>query len=147
MFPGDADLAKVKQHIFDPFEYLALRHKAGLMRTDFTRPLGKVAYHVACHLRVQNIGLKTRDILQLIPGTTVEPIERCSGHNGTYGVKREFRDMSMKIAKPVIQRVQASAADFYASDCPMAGSQIQSGLDGGPPPTHPLTLLKMAYGF
>ena len=147
MFPDDPDIARVKQRIFDPFEYLALRHKSGLMRTDFARPLGKIAYHVACHLRVQNIGLKTRDVLQLIPGTTVEPIERCSGHNGTYGVKREFRDMSMKIAKPVIQRVQASHADFYASDCPMAGHQIESGLDGDLPPTHPLTLLRMAYGL
>jgi Fe-S oxidoreductase len=147
MFPDDPDVAKVKQHIFDPFEYLALRHKSGLMRTEFARPLGKVAYHVACHLRVQNIGLKTRDILQLIPGTTVEPIERCSGHNGTYGVKREFRDMSMKIGKPVIQRVEASRADFYASDCPMAGHQIESGLAHGLPPTHPLTLLRMAYGL
>jgi glycerol-3-phosphate dehydrogenase subunit C len=147
MFPDEPDVAKVKQHIFDPFEYLALRHKSGLMRTEFARPLGKIAYHVACHLRVQNIGLKTRDILQLIPGTTVEPIERCSGHNGTYGVKREFRDMSMKIGKPVIQRVEASRADFYASDCPMAGHQIESGLAHGSPPTHPLTLLRMAYGL
>ncbi|MGB6309366.1 MAG: heterodisulfide reductase-related iron-sulfur binding cluster [Steroidobacteraceae bacterium] len=147
MFPDEADVAKVRRHIFDPFEYLALRHKAGQMRTDFKRPLGKIAYHVACHLRVQNIGLKTRDVLQLIPGTTVEPIERCSGHNGTYGVKREFRAHSMKIGKPVMQRVQASAADFYASDCPMAGHQIESGLDDARPPTHPLTLLRMAYGL
>jgi len=147
MFPDEPDVAKVRRHIFDPFEYLALRHKAGLMRTDFARPLGKIAYHVACHLRVQNIGLKTRDVLQLIPGTTVEPIERCSGHNGTYGVKREFRDNSMKIGKPVIQRVQVSGADFYASDCPMAGHQIESGLNPATPPTHPLTLLRMAYGL
>jgi Fe-S oxidoreductase len=147
MFPDEPEVAKVKRHIFDPFEYLALRHKSGLMRTDFARPLGKVAYHVACHLRVQNIGLKTRDVLQLIPGTTVEPIERCSGHNGTYGVKREFRDTSLKIGKPVVQRVQASGADYYASDCPMAGHQIESGLDNAPPPTHPLTLLRMAYGL
>jgi len=147
MFPDDADIAAIKQHMFDPFEYLALRHKAGLLRTDFARPLGKIAYHVACHLRVQNIGLKTRDVLQLIPGTSVEPIERCSGHNGTYGVKREFRDTSMKIGKPVIERVRASASDFYASDCPMAGHQIESGLEHGPPPTHPLTLLRMAYGL
>jgi Fe-S oxidoreductase len=147
MFPGDADIAKIKQHFFDPFEYLAARHKAGLLRTDFTRPLGKIAYHVACHLRVQNIGLKTRDVLQLIPGTTLEPIERCSGHNGTYGVKRQFRDISMRIGKPVVQRVQASGADFYASDCPMAGHQIESGLADGSHPTHPLTLLRMAYGL
>jgi glycerol-3-phosphate dehydrogenase subunit C len=147
MFPDDADVAKVRDHMFDPFEYLALRHKAGLLRTDFARPLGKVSYHVACHLRVQNIGLKTRDVLQLIPGTTVEAIERCSGHNGTYGVKREFRDKSMKIGKPVMQRIQAGGADYYASDCPMAGHQIESGLENHPPPTHPLTLLKIAYGL
>jgi Fe-S oxidoreductase len=147
MFPGDAGVAKVRDHIFDPFEYLALRHKAGLLRTDFARPLGKVSYHVACHLRVQNIGLKTRDVLQLIPGTTVEPIERCSGHNGTYGVKREFRDKSLKIGKPVMQRVQAGGADYYASDCPMAGHQIESGLENHAQPTHPLTLLKIAYGL
>jgi Fe-S oxidoreductase len=133
--------------MFDPFEYLALRHKAGLFRLDFTRPLGKVSYHVACHLRVQNIGLKTRDVLQLIPGTTVEAIERCSGHNGTYGVKREFRSKSLKIGKPVMQRVQSGGADYYASDCPMAGHQIESGLENHAPPTHPLTLLKMAYGL
>ncbi len=147
MFPDDADIATVKRHMFDPFEYLALRHKAGLMRTDFTRPLGKISYHVACHLRVQNIGLKTRDILQLVPGTTIEPIERCSGHDGTYGVKSEFRETSMKIARPVVQRVASSGADFYASDCPMAGRQIESGLKNGRPPTHPLTLLRMAYGL
>ena len=99
MFPEDEDIATIKRRIFDPFEYLALRHKSGLLRTDFTRSLGKIAYHVPCHLRVQNLGLKTRDVLQLIPGTTVEPIERCSGHNGTYGVKREFRDTSMKIGE------------------------------------------------
>jgi Fe-S oxidoreductase len=147
MFPDDTDVAKVKRHMFDPFEYLALRHKSALLRTDFSRPLGRISYHVACHLRVQNIGLKTRDILQLIPGTTVEPIERCSGHDGTYGVKREFRDISMKIGRPVMQRVQAGGADYYASDCPMAGHQIESGLENHPPPTHPLTLLRMAYGL
>jgi Fe-S oxidoreductase len=53
----------------------------------------------------------------------------------------------MKIGRPVMQRVQASSADFYASDCPMAGHQIENGLENGSPPTHPLTLLRMAYGL
>jgi Fe-S oxidoreductase len=147
LFADDPQVLKVKAKIFDPFEYLMLRHKAGLLRTDFKSELGKISYHVACHLRVQNIGLKTRDVLQLIPGTAVEPIERCSGHNGTYGVKREFRDVSMKIARPVVQRVQDSGANHYASDCPMAGHQIRSGMTGAAEPTHPLKLLRMAYGI
>jgi glycerol-3-phosphate dehydrogenase subunit C len=147
MFPDDADVQRVGEHIFDPFEYLMHRHRAGLLRTDFKRSLGKVSYHVACHLRVQNIGLKTRDVLRLVPDTTVDPIERCSGHNGTYGVKKEFRAASMKIGRPVFQRVQSAAAGHYASDCPMAGHQIQSGLEGEREPEHPLTLLRMAYGL
>jgi Fe-S oxidoreductase len=148
LFPGDGQVRKVQQAMFDPFEYLALRHKAGLLRTDFARPLGKVSYHVPCHLRVQNLGLKTRDVLKLIPGTEIEPIERCSGHNGTYGVKKEYRDISMKIGRPVFGKVKNAAPDYYASDCPMAGHQIESGL--GPdakPPTHPIKLLRIAYGI
>ena len=61
---------RVAERMFDPFEYLMLRHAAGLLRTDFKSALGKVSYHVPCHLRVQNLGLKTRDVLQLVPGTT-----------------------------------------------------------------------------
>jgi len=147
MFPDDADVARVAARMFDPFEYLMLRHAAGLLRTDFKTRLGKVSYHVPCHLRVQNLGLKTRDTLQLVPGTTVEPIERCSGHDGTYGVKRRFRAASMRIGRAVMQRVESAAADHYASDCPMAGHQIESGLSEARAPEHPLLLLRLAYGL
>jgi glycerol-3-phosphate dehydrogenase subunit C len=147
MFPDDPQVAKVRAAIFDPFEYLALRHKAGKFKTDFKQSLGKVAYHVACHLRVQNIGLKTRDVLNLIQDTQVEAIERCSGHNGTYAVKSEYHEASMKIGKPVVSRVQKAEADHYSSDCPMAGHQIENGLRDGSEPTHPMTLLRQAYGI
>ena len=147
MFPDDALVQKVRDAMFDPFEYLWARYKAGLLRTDFSRRLGKISYHVPCHTRVQNLGLKTRDVLMLVPDTQVEAIERCSGHNGTYGVKREFREISMKIGRPVVRRVADSGADFYSSDCPMAGHQIESGLESGQEPAHPLKLLRMAYGI
>ncbi len=147
MFPQDPDVQLVRGRIFDPFEYLMLRHRAGLLRTEFKHPLGNVSYHVPCHLRVQNLGLKTRDVLKLVPGTTIEVIERCSGHDGTYAVKKEFRAASVRIGRPVVQRVEAAHADYYSSDCPMAGHQIESGLDRAQPPTHPLKLLRLAYGL
>ena len=147
LFPEEAHVQRIARRIFDPFEYLMLRHRAGMLRTDFQKSLGTVSYHVPCHLRVQNMGLKTRDVLQLVPDTVVEPIERCSGHDGTYGVKKEFRAASMKIAGAVIDRVAASAAAHYASDCPMAGHQIESGLASGAAPEHPLRLLRLAYGL
>ena len=147
LFPADAEVQRVARGIFDPFEYLMLRHRSGLLRTDFKSPLGKISYHVPCHLRVQNIGLKTRDVLRLVPGTTVEAIERCSGHDGTYGVKREFRAASLKIGRPVAQRIEAAGADHYSSDCPMAGQQIATALDTRREPEHPLRLLRLAYGL
>ena len=100
MYPDDADVARVRDAMFDPFEYLMLRHKDNRLKIDFGSSLGKVAYQVPCHLRVQNIGLKTRDLLQLVPDTTVDVIERCSGHDGTYAVKKEFHEISRKIARP-----------------------------------------------
>ena len=147
MFPQDADIARVKAHFFDPFEYLMLRHKAGLANTDFKNPLGKVAYHVACHQRVQNFGMKTRDFLQLIQDTEVTSIERCSGHDGTYAVKAETYDKAMKIARPVVRRVQEANADTFGSDCPMAGRLIAHGIDGDAEPQHPASMVRKAYGI
>jgi len=147
MFPDDPDVAKVRDAFFDPFEYLMLRHKEGKLKTDFSNPLGKVVWHVPCHQRVQNIGPKTREILELVPNTEVETIERCSGHDGTYAVKKEFHEISMKICRPVTTRVEKAAPDHYTSDCPMAGHQIENGLKESKEPEHPLTLLRMAYGL
>ncbi len=147
MFPDDPQVARVRDAMFDPFEYLMLRHKAGELNTDFRNSLGKVAYHVACHQRVQRIGMKTRELLQLIADTEVEAIERCSGHDGTYAVKKEFHDVSMKILRPVANRVKKAEPDVYTSDCPMAGHHIAEGLDDGSDAQHPITLLRRAYGI
>jgi Fe-S oxidoreductase len=147
MFPDDADVQKVKAAFFDPFEYLILRHKEGKLKTDFKNPLGKVAYHAACHQRVQNIGQKTRELLSLIPDTTVEIIERCSGHDGTYAVKKEFHAASMKIVKPVADRVKKAEAAHYGSDCAMAGHHIENALRGERAPEHPISLIRSAYGI
>jgi Fe-S oxidoreductase len=146
MFPDDPEVALVAEAFHDPFEYLALRHKAGKLRTDFSGVLGKVAYQVPCHLRVQNIGLKTKEVLELVPGTEVQAIERCSGHDGTYGVKQRFREPSLKIARPVMTRARDSGAAYLTSDCPMAGAQIAAGLPEDIY-AHPLTLLRKAYGI
>src|SRR3990172_10389537 len=90
LFPGDADVKAVQAAMFDPFEYLILRNRDGLLKKDFKQPLGKVSYHIPCHSRVQNVGQKTRELLQLVPGTQINTVERCSGHDGTWGVKSEY---------------------------------------------------------
>jgi Fe-S oxidoreductase len=148
MFPEDEVLKKVQQSIFDPFEYLSLRHKEELFNTEFKTSLGKISYHAPCHLRVQNMGNKTRDILNLVPNTEIELIERCAGHNGTYAVKEEFHKVSMKIARPVVNKIKKNEPNYFSSDCPLAGYHLANGMDDkNASPTHPITLLKTAYGL
>ena len=53
----------------------------------------------------------------------------------------------MKIGRPVFNKVKA-ATGFLRERLPDGGSQIESGLGTDPkPPTHPLTLLRIAYGI
>lgn len=153
MFPEDPDVALVRDAMADPFEYFVARRKDGLLRTDFSTGLGKVSYHIACHLRVQKIGQKTREMLESVPGTEVKTIERCSGHAGTWGVKKEYHETAMKIGRPVFRQMQEARPDYIASDCQLAGHHIAQGIDeieAGAAEgrlAHPLTLLRKAYGL
>jgi Fe-S oxidoreductase len=138
--------------MFDPFEYLVLRDKDGLLRKDFRTPLGKVSYHIPCHSRVQNTGQKTREVIEWVPGTAVNTVERCTGHDGTWGVKREFFAASMKIGRPVFRQMAQSEPDYISSDCPIAGRAITQGIEetqgaGRAKTVHPLTLIRIAYGL
>jgi Fe-S oxidoreductase len=150
MFPGDADVKAVEDAMFDPFEYFVLRAKDGLLKQDFKQRLGKVSYHIPCHSRVQNVGQKTREMLERVPGTEVTTVERCAGHDGTWGVKREYFENSMKIGRPVFRQMAGAQPDYVSSDCPIAGRHILQGMGeeaGKAEKAHPLTLLRRAYGI
>ena len=151
MFPQDADVQLVKEAMWDPFEYLIARNKDGLLKTDFQEELGQVSYHVPCHSRVQNVGKKTAEILQMIPGTTVHVVERCSGHSGTWGVKKEFHQTAMKIGKPVFKNMASDEPKYISSDCQLAGHHIEQGMAQAglkkAQMEHPLSLVAIAYGI
>jgi Fe-S oxidoreductase len=151
MFPDCADTQKVKAAMWDPFEYFVARNRDGLLKTDFSQSLGKVSYHIPCHSRVQNVGRKTADMLQLIPDTKINVVERCSGHAGTYGVKKEYHQMSMKIGKPVFKAMAIDEPDYISSDCQLAGHHIDQGMEVNglkqAEVAHPLSLLRKAYGI
>lgn len=155
MFPNDDDVQRVKAAMMDPFEYLIARDKDGLLDKTFPHALGNVSYHIPCHSRVQNVGQKTREMLEMVPNTRVTTVERCSGHAGTWGVKEEFHATAMKIGKPVFRQMQEAAPNYISSDCQLAGHHIAQGIaalpNNGTPaaPTlaHPLTLVRKAYGL
>ena len=151
MFPKDADVKAVADAMFDPFEYFILRNRDGLLKTDFKKELGNISYHMPCHSRVQNVGRKTAESLQLVPGTKVHVVERCSGHSGTWGVKKEFHATAMKIGKPVFKAMAGNEPDYISSDCQLAGHHIEQGMRenglAGAKLEHPLSLLRIAYGL
>ena len=154
MFPDEADVQLVKEAMFDPFEYLIARQKDGLLNTDFKRDLGKVSYHIPCHGRVQNIGRKTEEMFKLIGqkvSVKLNTVERCSGHAGTYGVKKPYHPVAMKIGKPVFRAMAKDEPDVISSDCALAGHHIAQGMAQAGTPAkalqHPLSLLRHAYGL
>jgi len=154
LFAHDADVKAVASAFWDPFEYLAARRRDGLIRTDFSRALGRVSYHVPCHSRVQNIGRKTEEVLKWLPGTEVTTVERCSGHAGTWGVKKQFHATAMKIGRPVFRAMSEPGPDYISSDCQLAGHHIEQGIGAlpsgerdAPRLAHPITLVRMAYGI
>jgi Fe-S oxidoreductase len=147
LFPDDGDVLAVAEAMFDPFEYLWLRNHDGLLKTDFKQPLGKVSYHIPCHLRVQNMGQKTRELLQMVPETKVNTVERCAGHDGTWGVKSEHFETSMKIGKPVFKQMAGNEPDYVSSDCAIAGRHIVQGMGTSARKEHPITLIRIAYGL
>ncbi|HUY29507.1 MAG TPA: heterodisulfide reductase-related iron-sulfur binding cluster [Acidimicrobiales bacterium] len=143
--PGvDADL--VAAHSFDASEYLVNEHRreGGGLSTDFPgEVVGSVAYHLACHLRAQNVGFKGRDLVQLT-GAKVSMVERCSGIDGTWGYRAENYELARKVAKPLAREISAAAADAVCGDCHLANTAILQ--ETGLRPLHPVQILARAYG-
>ena len=142
---GTDDAKLVAEHTFDLCEYLMKRHAEGQLQTRFIKPMGTVAYQLPCHLKAQNIGYKSRDLMALIPGTRVHLVEKCAGVDGTWGLKREYFDLSVKIAEPMVHALQAPVPDHLVSDCSLAALQIAQGT--GRATRHPIQILAAAYGL
>jgi len=144
LVPTD-EARKVAANTYDLCEYLMKLEGKGKLAKDFVSSPGKIAYQVPCHLRDQNIGLKSRDLMKLIPGATVEVIERCSGHDGTFGVKKEYYDLSLKVGRKAFAAVENAEPDLAVSDCPLSGIALTQST--GKKSVHPIQVIQKAYGF
>ncbi len=145
---SDPLVNEMAQRSYDVSEYLMMRKREGSLCLEFPRNPGHVAYQIPCHLRDQNIGFKSKDLMELT-GAQVTLIEQCSGHDGTWGTKTEFFDLSMNIAKKAMREVGQCKADIIASDCPLSAIQLDqaSGNTIAPsaPTLHPIQIVRHAY--
>ena len=139
------DARLVSENTYDLSEYLVKLHGAGKLDLDFSQQVGKVRYHQPCHLMAQKIGFKAQELLNLIPGTEVNRLQCCSGHDGAWSVKKEYFEESMKVGKPLFNFMKADADACSVTDCPLSAIQIQQGT--GKKAIHPIVVLARAYGL
>jgi len=144
LLPDNEDAKALSERVYDVHEYLWKLNEEGKFNRDFKIPMGTIAYHIPCHLKSLNVGYKGVALLRLIPDTKVRIVDRCSGHDGTFGVKKETFDMAMKVGSRLFDDLGSQPADLYVSDCPLASHMIEMGT--GKVPLHPLEVLYRAYG-
>ena len=140
---GTDEAKRLAGHTMDPMEFLARLAAEGKLKKDFQTSAGKVNYHMPCHLRAQNIGYKTRDVLSLLPKTKVNVIEECSGHDGTWSMKKENFENSLKWGSRAFNQMAEGEPNVTCSDCPLAAIQIEQGV--GRRPLNPMQILAKSY--
>jgi glycerol-3-phosphate dehydrogenase subunit C len=153
ILPEDQEIKRLSRATFDLSEYVvAIARKEGLAAG--LRPLGgSVSLHIACHSRAQNMGQKAAEMLRLVPDADVQVIERCSGHGGLWGYKKDHFEKALKVGRPVARQAKEAGKAFVTSECPLAGIHISQGIDrlgdGSRPKlvAHPIQLLAIAYGI
>ena len=146
-YVGGPDAELVAAHTYDSSEYLMNLHKAEgtELDTNFTGEIAEsISYHIPCHLRAQNIGLRSRDIMKLT-GAKITLIDQCSGIDGMWGLKAGNEEFSVPIAKKLANKLEAANNQIVAGDCHLANTAIneQTGIVA----QHPLQVVARAYGI
>ena len=141
--PGE-DATLVAENTLDLGEYVFKVAAAKQLDREFPERIGKIAYHLPCHLKAQNIGFRSKQILGLVSDEVVM-VDACSGVDGTWGMKARFYDESLKICEGLIQAIEDAEPDRVATDCPLSALRIEERT--GRKAVHPIVLLRDAYGL
>ena len=140
----DEATRKVAEAVRDVSEFLNELRQAGRFKEDFrSTPAGAVAYHAPCHLRMQNVGFRGRDLMRRIPGVEPRTVAECCGHDGTWAMKREHFDQSLQNGRKAFDGMSEAGAEVWATDCPLAAIQFEQAC--GRKALHPVEILARAY--
>jgi glycerol-3-phosphate dehydrogenase subunit C len=142
----DEEARVVGENTYDVCEFLLGLHDRGELRVDFEPLPLTVPYHAPCQQRGHGIGKPALDLLALVPELRVVEVDAdCCGIAGTYGLKREKYEISMKVGEEVFRQVAAAGPDLAACDSETCRWQIAHAT--GVPAVHPVELLHRAYGL
>ena len=149
LLPNDKNIKKLSSNVMDIDEYVVdIANKEGLVE-GLQEIDGGVTVHHACHARAQNMGIKARDMLKLIPNVKIDVVERCAGHGGTFGVMKETHNLAVKVGRPTARQIKTKNNKYMASDCPLAGKHLkQLEVDtniSNDEALHPIELVAKSY--
>jgi glycerol-3-phosphate dehydrogenase subunit C len=142
---GSDDARKVAAATVDVLELLETQRRDKTLSLEFTKGLGRVAYHAACHLRAQKIGYPAVRVLGALPETEVEVVEHCSAVDGTWGMKAQHYEMGRRYAQKLTRGIEAASPSLVLTDCALAARRILA--ENGAAPLHPVEALADAYGL
>ena len=131
LIPESEDVKYLSDNTFDICEYLVKFINENSL-SNVVKPIDEeetITLHISCHSRAQNIGQKATELLKLIPNIKLDVIERCSGHGGSWGIKKENFKMALKVGKPVSRKAVQAKNKYVVSECPLAGNHIKQGMD------------------
>jgi Fe-S oxidoreductase len=140
---GSEAARKLAAAVMDVCEFLFQRKQQGQFNRAFRSTPGKIAYHLPCHLKAQNIGYRSRDLMRLIPQSSIRLVDQCCGHDGTWAMQKEFFPLSLLAGKKAFDQMKEAEAETFASDCPLAALQFDQAI--GVRPIHPIQVLARAY--
>ena len=146
-YVGGPDAELVAQNTYDVSEYLMKIHKTEgkSLDTEFTGDVPEtISYHTPCHLRAQNIGLKSRDLMKLT-GAKIKLVQQCSGIDGMWGLRAENAELSIPIARKLGDEIIKAGSDVVTGDCHLANGAINE--QTGQVSLHPIQLVARAYGI
>ena len=151
LLPKNENVKRLSKNISDIDEYIVDISKKEGLAEGLKEIDGGVTIHHACHARAQNMGIKARDMLQLIPNIKIDVVERCAGHGGTFGVMKQTHNLALKVGRPTARQIKNKNNKYMASDCPLAAKHLkQLELDTNiknDEALHPIELLAKAYKF
>lgn len=159
LLPKDESVQTLARHTHDVMDYLIQhikKYDISSLWDDVREQQNQgVTLHLACHSRALNKGAKAADLLNLLSKQTVDVIERCSGHGGSWGMMKDHFDTALKVGHLAFKKAHNLDNPYVASECPLAGEHIRQGMERitpdadsrAPEHSHPLILAARFLGL
>jgi FAD/FMN-containing dehydrogenase/Fe-S oxidoreductase len=143
----DSDEARlISANTYELMSYLQDLHKQRKLRTKMSTEERRFAYHTPCHLFALGLAGAGPELLTELTKAKVTDINSgCCGLAGTCGMQKKNFDLSVEIAKDMVEALNAVDTKYVMTECTACKMQIEQLT--GKMVIHPIKVLAKAYGL